>query len=162
MPMTLLWRRSTAPAGRSTTWAAAHTTSWRSGPSSARCWRGSSVIRSTSSTPIGAPAISVSSTPIRPRRRMSWAGSRGSIWKTSISCPHYGTNVSTFFTRPLGRALFRWVARYLAFMLERGRLPLKVVLRLGYLVVRVWDPRRRRRGTFDQVYERLLNDLSEE
>jgi len=80
----------------------------------------------------------------------------------SISCPHYGTNVSTFFTRPLGRALFRWVARYLAFMLERGRLPLKVLLRLGYLVVRFWDPRRRRRGTFDQLYERLLNDLSEE
>jgi triacylglycerol lipase len=79
----------------------------------------------------------------------------------SISCPHYGTNVSTYFTRPLGRALFRWVARYLAFMLERGRLPLKVLLRLGYLVVRSWDPWRRRRGTFDQLYERLLNDLSE-
>jgi triacylglycerol lipase len=79
----------------------------------------------------------------------------------SISCPHYGTNVSTYFTRPLGRALFRWVARYLAFMLERGRLPLKVLLRLGYLVVRAWDPWRRRRGTFDQLYERLLNDLSE-
>lgn len=80
----------------------------------------------------------------------------------SICCPHYGTNVSTFFTRPLGRALFRWVARYLAFMLERGRLPLKVLLRLGYLVVRLWDPWRRRRGTFDQLYERLLNDLSEQ
>jgi len=80
----------------------------------------------------------------------------------SISCPHYGTNVSTYFTRPLGRALFRLVARYLALMLVRGRLPLKVSLRLGYAVVRLWDPRRRRRGTFEQLYERLLNDLSEE
>jgi pimeloyl-ACP methyl ester carboxylesterase len=80
----------------------------------------------------------------------------------SISCPHYGTNVSTYFTRPLGRALFRWAARYLAFMLERGRLPLKVMLRLGYVIVRLWDPRRKQRGTFDQVYERLLNDLSDE
>jgi len=80
----------------------------------------------------------------------------------SISCPHYGTNVSTFFTRPLGRALFRVLARYLAFMLERGKLPLKVMLRLGYFVVRLRDPRRRRRGTFDQLYERLLNDLSDE
>lgn len=80
----------------------------------------------------------------------------------SISCPHYGTNLSTYFTRPFGRALFRWTARYLAFMLERGRLPLKVLLRLGYGVVRLWDPRRRRRGTFDQLYERLLNDLSEQ
>lgn len=80
----------------------------------------------------------------------------------SIACPHYGTNVSTYFTRPLGRALFRFVARYLAFMLERGRLPLKVLLRLGYFVVRLRDPRRRRRGTFDQLYERLLNDLSDQ
>lgn len=80
----------------------------------------------------------------------------------SISCPHYGTNVSTYFTRPLGRALFRLAARYLAFMLERGRLPLKVMLRLAYALVRLWDPRRSRRGTFDQVYERLLRDLSDE
>lgn len=80
----------------------------------------------------------------------------------SVSCPHYGTNVSTYFTRPFGRALFRWGARYLAFMLERGRLPLKVFVRLGHAVVRLWDPWRRRRGTFDQLYERLLNDISDE
>lgn len=80
----------------------------------------------------------------------------------SISCPHFGTNVSTYFTRPLGRALFRIAARYLAFMLERGRLPLKVMLRLGYAVIRLWDPWRRQRGTFDQLYERLLDDMSEE
>ncbi len=80
----------------------------------------------------------------------------------SISCPHYGTNVSTFFTRPVGRALFRLGARYLAFMLERGKLPLKIGLRLGYWALRVSDPKRRRRGTFDQLYERLLNDLTDE
>jgi triacylglycerol lipase len=80
----------------------------------------------------------------------------------SISCPHFGTNVSTFFTRPLGRALFRVLARYLAFMLERGQLPLKIVLRLGYWLLRLRDPRRRHRGTFDQLYEGLLNDLSEQ
>lgn len=80
----------------------------------------------------------------------------------SISCPHYGTNVSTYFTRPFGRALFRTAARYLAFVLERGRLPVKVMLRLGYWVVRFWDPWRKQRGTFDQLYERLLNDLSDE
>jgi hypothetical protein len=80
----------------------------------------------------------------------------------SVSCPHYGTNVSTYFTRPLGRALFRIVARYLAFMLERGRLPLKVALRIGYFALRLSDPRRRRRSTFDQLYERLLNNLTDE
>lgn len=80
----------------------------------------------------------------------------------SVSCPHYGTNVSTYFTRPLGRALFRTGARYLVFMLERRRFPLKLLLRLGYWVVRLRDPRRKQRGTFDQLYERLLNDLSDE
>jgi len=38
---------------------------------------------------------------------------------------------------------------------------LKILLRLGYFVVRLRDPRRRHRGTFDQLYERLLNDLSD-
>lgn len=80
----------------------------------------------------------------------------------SISCPHYGTNVATYFTRPIGRALFRIVARYLAFMLERGKLPLAIGLRVGYFALRLSDPNRRRRGTFDQVYERLLNDLTDE
>ncbi|HWA77029.1 MAG TPA: hypothetical protein VG937_32060 [Polyangiaceae bacterium] len=80
----------------------------------------------------------------------------------SISCPHYGTNVSTYFTRPLGRALFRIGSRYLAAMLERRRFPLKLLLRLGYWVVRLRDPWRKKRGTFEQLYEKLLNDLSEE
>lgn len=80
----------------------------------------------------------------------------------SVSCPHYGTSLSTYFTRPLGRALFRIVARYLVVMLERGRLPLKLLLRLGYFVVRLRDPWRKRRSTFDQLYERLLNDLSDD
>ncbi len=80
----------------------------------------------------------------------------------SVSCPHFGTNVSTYFTRPLGRALFRVGARYLSLMLERRRFPLKLLLRLGYFVVRLRDPWRKRRGTFEQLYDRLLNDLSEE
>jgi hypothetical protein len=80
----------------------------------------------------------------------------------SVSCPHFGTNVSTYFTRPLGRAVFRLGARYLAFLLERRRFPLKLLLRLGYFAVRLRDPWRKHRGTFDQLYERLLKDLSEE
>ena len=35
------------------------------------------------------------------------------------------------------------------------------MLRLGYWVVRLRDPWRRKRSTFDQLYERLLDDLSE-
>lgn len=80
----------------------------------------------------------------------------------SVACPHYGTRTATYFTRPWGRVLFRWVARYLAFLLERGRLPLKILLRVGYFVVRLRDPFKKRRSTFDELYERLLNDLNDD
>lgn len=79
----------------------------------------------------------------------------------TVCAPHYGTPVATYFTRPVGRFLIRTVGRYLIFMLERGRLPLKLILRLGYWVVRARDPFRKRRNAFDYLYEKLLNDLSE-
>ena len=79
----------------------------------------------------------------------------------TVCSPHYGTPVATYFTRPVGRFLIRTVGRYLLFLLERGRLPLKLLLRLGYFVVRVRDPFRKRRNAFDHLYEKLLNDLSE-
>jgi len=79
----------------------------------------------------------------------------------TVCAPHYGTPVATYFTRPLGRFLIRTVGQYLIFMLERGRMPLKWMLRLGYAVVRLRDPRRRRHGAFDELYDKLLHDLSE-
>ena len=79
----------------------------------------------------------------------------------TICSPHYGTPVATYFTRPTGRFLIRTVGRYLIFMLERGRMPLKLLLRLGYFVVRARDPFRKRRGAFDELYDKLLSDLSE-
>jgi len=79
----------------------------------------------------------------------------------TVCTPHYGTPVATYFTRPVGRLLIRTLGRYLIFMLERGRVPLKLLLRLGYLVVRARDPFRKRRGAFDELYDKLLNDLSE-
>jgi triacylglycerol lipase len=79
----------------------------------------------------------------------------------TVCAPHYGTPVATYFTRPLGRFLIRTFGRYLIFMLERGRMPLKLMLRLGYVAVRLRDPRRKRHGAFDELYEKLLHDLSE-
>ncbi len=79
----------------------------------------------------------------------------------TVCAPHYGTPVATYFTRPVGRFLIRTVGRYLVFMLERGRMPLKVLLRLGYWVVRARDPFRKRRNAFDYLYDKLLSDLSE-
>jgi pimeloyl-ACP methyl ester carboxylesterase len=79
----------------------------------------------------------------------------------TVCAPHYGTPVATYFTRPVGRLLIRTVGSYLIFMLERGRMPLKLLLRLGYYVVRARDPFRKRRGAFDELYDKLLSDLSE-
>ncbi len=79
----------------------------------------------------------------------------------TVCAPHYGTPVATYFTRPVGRLLIRTVGSYLIFMLERGRVPLKLMLRLGYFVVRARDPFRKRRGAFDELYDKLLSDLSE-
>jgi triacylglycerol lipase len=79
----------------------------------------------------------------------------------TVCTPHYGTPLATYFTRPVGRLLIRTVGRYLVFLLERGRIPLKLLLRLGYFVVRVRDPFKKRHTAFDYLYEKLLNDLSE-
>jgi triacylglycerol lipase len=79
----------------------------------------------------------------------------------TVCSPHYGTPVATYFTRPLGRLLIRTLGGYLIFMLERGRMPLKLLLRLGYVAVRLRDPRRKRHSAFDELYDKLLRDLSE-
>jgi pimeloyl-ACP methyl ester carboxylesterase len=80
----------------------------------------------------------------------------------TVCCPHFGTPVATYFTRPWGRFQLRAAARYLIFMLERGRLPLSLLLRVGRLVIRARDPFKKRVGTFDELYAKLLDDLSDE
>ncbi|MGC4089936.1 MAG: hypothetical protein QM756_19025 [Polyangiaceae bacterium] len=79
-----------------------------------------------------------------------------------MCAPHFGTPLATFFSSTLGKPLLRWSARYFAWALERGRLPLAILLRLGYFVVRLRDPFRKRRSTFDELYEKLLHDFSSE
>src|SRR5690606_38099472 len=59
----------------------------------------------------------------------------------TVCCPHFGTPIATYFTGAFGRWLLRTGASYLAFMLDRGRIPLKLLLRLGYWIVRLRDPR---------------------
>lgn len=80
----------------------------------------------------------------------------------SVCCPHFGTPLATFFSSALGKPLLKIVANYWIWVLRRGRIPLMILLRLGYVVVRLRDPFRKRRGTFDELYEKLLDDLSDE
>jgi pimeloyl-ACP methyl ester carboxylesterase len=78
----------------------------------------------------------------------------------TVCCPHFGTPVATFFTSAMGKPLLQIAARYFMWLLRR-RLALAIVLRLGYLVVRIRDPFRRHRSAFDELYEKLLFDFSE-
>jgi triacylglycerol lipase len=80
----------------------------------------------------------------------------------SVCCPHFGTPVATFFSSTLGKPLLRLVARYWIWVLRRGRVPLAILLRIGYFIVRLRDPWRKRRSTFDELYEKLLNDFADE
>jgi triacylglycerol esterase/lipase EstA (alpha/beta hydrolase family) len=80
----------------------------------------------------------------------------------SVCCPHFGTPLATFFSSTLGKPLLKLFARYWIWLLNRGRLPLTLFLRLGYWIVRLRDPFRKRRGTFDELYEKLLDDLTDE
>ncbi|HYO93578.1 MAG TPA: hypothetical protein VER33_03655 [Polyangiaceae bacterium] len=80
----------------------------------------------------------------------------------TVCCPHFGTPIATFFSSSMGKPLLRLVARYFIWLLRRGRLPLALALRLGYAIVRLRDPLRKRRSTFDELYEKLLNDFSDE
>jgi triacylglycerol lipase len=80
----------------------------------------------------------------------------------TVCCPHFGSPVATHFSSSMGKPLLRLFARYFVWVLERGRIPLAIALRVGYWIVRLRDPFKRRKSTFDELYEKLLNDLSAE
>jgi triacylglycerol lipase len=80
----------------------------------------------------------------------------------SVCCSHFGSPVATFFSRPNGRRLLRVGSRYLIWLLERKQFPLAFTLRLFYWLIRLWRPLRKKPSTFDELYARLLDDLSTE
>lgn len=80
----------------------------------------------------------------------------------SVCCPHFGTPIATFFSSTLGKPLLRSFARYWMWVLKRGRWPVAIMLRLGYFVVRLRDPFKKHKSTFDELYEKFLNDLGDE
>jgi triacylglycerol lipase len=80
----------------------------------------------------------------------------------SVCCPHFGTPIASFFGSTLGKPLLRLVARYWMWLLRRGRIPIALLLRIGYFFVRLRDPWRKRKSTFDELYEKLFRDLGDE
>ena len=80
----------------------------------------------------------------------------------SVCCPHYGTPIASFFGSALGKPLLRLLARYWMWLLQRGRVPISVLLRIGYFFVRLRNPFRKQKSTFDELYEKLFRDLGDD
>jgi hypothetical protein len=80
----------------------------------------------------------------------------------TISTPHFGTPLASFFGSAMGYPLLRLVATLCISALEQGRLPLGAALRLGKIFVRLddwigWS------GTFtDELYADLFEDFTDE
>lgn len=80
----------------------------------------------------------------------------------TVCCSHFGSPVATFFSGWFGRSLLRVGARYAIWALERGRLPLALILRFGYWLLGLWRPFRKAPNTFDELFSKLMRNLSDE
>lgn len=80
----------------------------------------------------------------------------------TVCCAHFGSPVATFFSGWFGRWLLRVGARYAIWALERGRLPLALALRCGHGLLGLWRPFRKAPNTFDELFSKLMRDLSDE
>jgi triacylglycerol lipase len=80
----------------------------------------------------------------------------------TISTPHFGTPLASFFGSAMGYPLLRILASLAISALERGRLPLGAAIRLGRLVARLDDTVGLRDTFTDELYADLLEDFTED
>jgi len=80
----------------------------------------------------------------------------------TVSTPHLGTPLASFFASAAGKPLLRLFALVMAALLQERRLPLKVPLYLGRILARVDDLVGLRNTTIDELYEGLLSDFGKE
>ncbi len=80
----------------------------------------------------------------------------------TISTPHYGTPLASFFRGIAGAKLLRLFSLGTLYVLRYGSLPLSFMVKLGGLLTMVDGLMRRIDTLLDQLYEELLNDFSDE
>jgi triacylglycerol lipase len=80
----------------------------------------------------------------------------------TVSTPHFGTPLASFFGSAMGYPLLRLVAALCISALERGRLPLGAALRLGRVFARLDDWIGWRDTFTDELYADLFEDFTEE
>lgn len=78
----------------------------------------------------------------------------------TVSCPHFGSPLATFFSSGSGRFLLRRACRAIIWFLKHGRIPLGITLRSFYFFLRLRDPFKKRLTTFDELNTKLLKVLT--
>ena len=77
----------------------------------------------------------------------------------TVSTPHYGTPVASFFTGLLGQKLLQVLSLSTIYLLRFGHLPIAVLLQLGALVARL-DNLGVNSALLDELFGKLLEDFS--
>lgn len=80
----------------------------------------------------------------------------------TLSTPHYGTPLASFFGGAMGKPLLRLLAVASSTLLTHGKLPIKAAVKLGHILTRADDYLGLDKTLLDQVYAELLSDFSEE
>jgi triacylglycerol lipase len=80
----------------------------------------------------------------------------------TVSTPHQGTPLASFFSGLIGQKLLRLLSISTVYSLRFGRLPLSYLLRLGRLVSVLDNPLGWSGNVLDQLYAQLLDDFTPE
>ncbi|MAQ19435.1 MAG: triacylglycerol lipase [Sandaracinus sp.] len=80
----------------------------------------------------------------------------------TVSTPHLGTPLASFFASAAGKPLLRVFALTMGALLQERRLPLNIALGLGRLLTRADDLLGLRNTTVDELYRGLLSDFGSE
>jgi triacylglycerol lipase len=77
----------------------------------------------------------------------------------TVSTPHYGTPLASFFTTLLGQRLLQLLSLSTMYVLRFGRLPIAVLLGLGAIFARL-DDLGMNSALLDELFPKLLEDFS--
>lgn len=80
----------------------------------------------------------------------------------TVSAPHAGTPLSTFFTGLYGQQVLKLLSLFTVYVLRFGRLPVSVAFKLGGLLTRADAMLGWRETLLDQLFGQLLSDFSAE
>lgn len=78
----------------------------------------------------------------------------------TVSTPHAGTPLASFFLGLFGQQLLRLLSLFTVYVLRFGRLPLRVMFRLGHVLARADDQLGWKATLLDQLFDQLLGDFS--